>query len=101
MCCGALRADDEYFNPEQIELQMIVAEGILGCPPDASFPFGYDDLAIAASRIRGTGAQHEYLVTVKQVAWNDDKQSVLEQWREILSRDAWDGARLSRRDDHQ
>mgnify|MGYP006873596193 FL=1 len=99
--CGDLSVDDEYFSPVLFDFLLFVSEGILGCPPDASFPFGYDDLAIAASRIRGTGVQHEYLIAVNQVAWNDDKQSVLDRLRKILSRASWDGARLSRRDDHQ
>ena len=84
-----------------LDFLLFISEGILGFSLDASFPLGYDDLAIAASRIRGTGVQHEYLITVKQVAWNDQKQSVLDQLKEILSRDAWNGARLNRLDDHQ
>ena len=75
--CGDLSADDEYFNPVLFDFLLFVSEGILGFSPDAFFPLGYDDLAIAASRIRGTGVQHEYLITVKQVAWNDQKQSFL------------------------
>ena len=98
---GDLNADDEYFSPMLLDFLLFISEGILGFSPDASFPLGYDDLAIAASRIRGTGVQHEYLITVKQVAWNDQKQSVLDQLKEILSRDAWNGARLNRLDDHQ
>jgi hypothetical protein len=98
---GDLNADDEYFSPVLLDFLLFISEGILGFSPDASFPLGYDDLAIAASRIRGTGVQHEYLITVKQVAWNDQKQSVLDQLKEILSRDAWNGARLNRLDDHQ
>ena len=99
--CGDLGADEEYFNPVLFDFLLFVSEGILGLSPDAAFPLGYDDLAIAASRIRGTGVQHEYLITVKQEAWNDQKQAVLDQLRDILSRASWDGARLSRRDDHQ
>ena len=99
--CGDLNPDDEYFNPVLCDFLLFVSEGILGLSPDAAFPLGYDDLAIAASRIRGTGVQHEYLITVKQGAWNDQKQAVLDQLRDILSRASWDGARLRRRDDHQ
>ena len=99
--CGDLNPDDEYFNPVLFDFLLFVSEGILGLSPDAAFPLGYDDLAIAASRIRGTGVQHEYLITVKQGAWNDQKQAVLDQLRDILSRASWDGARLRRRDDHQ
>ena len=101
VACGDLRADKEYFNPVLFDFLLFVSEGILGLSPDAAFPLGYDDLAITASRIRGTGVQHEYLITVKQEAWNDQKQAVLDQLRDILSRASWDGARLRRRDDHQ
>ena len=99
--CGDLNPDDEYFSPVLFDFLLFVSEGILGLSPDAAFPLGYDDLAIAASRIRGTGVQHEYLITVKQGAWNDQKQAVLDQLRDILSTASWDGARLRRRDDHQ
>ncbi|QNI42508.1 hypothetical protein SynA1528_01478 [Synechococcus sp. A15-28] len=99
--CGDLNPDDEYFSPVLFDFLLFVSEGILGLTPDAAFPLGYDDLAIAASRIRGTGVQHEYLITVKQGAWNDQKQAVLDQLRDILSTASWDGARLRRRDDHQ
>ena len=99
--CGDLNPDDEYFNPVLFDFLLFVSEGILGLSPDAAFPLGYVDLAIAASRIRGTGVQHEYLITVKQGAWNNQKQAVLDQLRDILSRASWDGARLRRRDDHQ
>ena len=98
--CGDLSPDDEYFNPVLFDFLLFVSEGILGEQPDVPFPLGYDDLAIVASRMRGTGVQHEYLITVNQMAWNDQKQSVLDQLNDILSRDAWDGARLRRRDDH-
>jgi len=57
---------------------LFVSEGILGFSPDAFFPLGYDDLTITASRIRGTGLQHEDLIMVNQLAWNDQKQSVLD-----------------------
>ena len=99
--CGDLSRDDEYFSPVLFDFLLFVSEGILGNQPEASFPLGYDDLAIAASRIRGTGVQHEYLIRVNQMAWNDQKQSVLDQLREILSKASWDGARLRRLDDHQ
>ena len=97
--CGDLGPDDEYFNPVLFDFLLFVSEGILGDSPDASFPLGYDDLAIVASRIRGTGAQHEYLIRVHQLAWSDRKQAVLDQLRDILGRASWDGARLRRRDD--
>ena len=99
--CGDPNPDDEYFSPVLFDFLLFVSEGILGLSPDAAFPLAYDDLAIAASRIRGTGVQHEYLITVKQGAWNDQKQAVLDQLRDILSTASWDGARLRRRDDHQ
>ena len=99
--CGDLGPDDEYFSPVLFDFLLFVSEGILGDSPDASFPLGYDDLAIVASRIRGTGVQHEYLITLNQGAWNDRKQAVLDQLRDILSRSSWDGARLHRRDDQQ
>ena len=99
--CGDLSPDDEYFSPVLFDFLLFVSEGILGNQPGAFFPLGYDDLAIVASRIRGTGVQHEYLITVNQMAWNDQKQSVLDQLRQILSKASWDGARLRRRDDHQ
>ena len=97
--CGDLGPDDEYFSPVLFDFLLFVSEGILGDSPDASFPLGYDDLAIVASRIRGTGVQHEYLIRVHQLAWSDHKQSVLDQLRDILGRASWDGARLRRRDD--
>ena len=97
--CGDLGADEEYFNPVLFDFLLFVSEGILGLSPDALFPLDYDDLAIVASRIRGTGVQHEYLIAIKQAAWDDSKQSVLDQLREILSSDSWDGAQLSRRRD--
>ena len=99
--CGDLNPDDEYFSPVLFDFLLFVSEGILGLSSDAAFPLDYDDLAIAASRIRGTGVQHEYLITVQQGAWNDQKQAVLDQLNDILSRASWDGARLRRRDDHQ
>ena len=97
--CVDLGADEEYFNPVLFDFLLFVSEGILGLSPDALFPLDYDDLAIVASRIRGTGVQHEYLIAIKQAAWDDSKQSVLDQLREILSSDSWDGAQLSRRRD--
>ena len=99
--CGDLNPDDEYFSPVLFDFLLFVSEGILGLSPDAAFPLGYDDLAIAASRIRGTGLQHEYLSTLEQGVWNGQQQAVLDQRRDILSRASWDGARLRRRDDHQ
>ena len=89
--CGDLGPDDEYFSPVLFDFLLFVSEGILGGSPDASFPLGYDDLAIVASRIRGKGVQHEYLILVNQMAWNHQKQSVLDQLRDILGRASWDG----------
>ena len=99
VACGDLGPADEYFSPVLFDFLLFVSEGILGDSPDASFPLGYDDLAIVASRIRGTGVQHEYLIRVHQLAWNDQKQAVLDQLIDILGRASWDGARLRRRDD--
>ena len=99
VACGDLRADEEYFSPVLFDFLLFVSEGILDLSPDALFPLDYDDLAIVASRIRGTGVQHEYLIAIKQAAWDDSKQSVLDQLREILSSDSWDGAQLSRHRD--
>ena len=78
---------------------LFVSEGILGASPGAAFPFGYDDLAIVASRIRGTGVQHEYLIAINPIAWNETKQAVLHQLKTILSAESWDGARFRRSDD--
>lgn len=99
VACGDLRADEEYFNPVLFDFLLFVSEGILGSSPDALFPLGYDDLVIVASRIRGTGVQHEYLIAINPLAWNETKQAVLHQLRTILSAASWDGARLRRRDD--
>ncbi len=99
VACGDLRADEEYFNPVLFDFLLFVSEGILGSSPDALFPLGYDDLVIVASRIRGTGVQHEYLIAINPLAWNETKQAVLHQLRTILSAQSWDGARLRRRDD--
>tara|TARA_E500000178_G_scaffold325914_1_gene353665 strand:- start:1596 stop:2000 length:405 start_codon:yes stop_codon:yes gene_type:complete len=99
VACGDLRADEEYFNPVLFDFLLFVSEGILGSSPDAVFPFGYDDLVIVASRIRGSGVQHEYLIAINPFAWNETKQAVLHQLRTILSAASWDGARLRRRDD--
>ncbi|CAK23304.1 hypothetical protein [Synechococcus sp. CS-197] len=100
VACGDLRADEEYFSPVLFDFLLFVSEGILGASPGVAFPFGYDDLAIVASRIRGTGVQHEYLIAINASAWNESKQAVLQQLRDILSRDLWDGARLRRGNDH-
>ena len=62
--CGDLRADEEYFNPVLFDFLLFVSEGILELQPDGSFPLAYDDLVIVASRIRGTGVQHEYLIGI-------------------------------------
>jgi len=83
--CGDLSPDDEYFSPVLFDFLLFVTEGILVFSPDAFFPFGYDDLAITASRIRGTGVQHEDLIMMNQLAWNDQKQFVLDQLRGIIS----------------
>ena len=99
VACGDLRADEEYFNPVLFDFLLFVSEGVLGSSPDAVFPFGYDDLVIVASRIRGSGVQHEYLIAINPLAWNETKQAVLHQLRTILSAASWDGARLRRRDD--
>ena len=101
VACGDLRADEEYFSPVLFDFLVFVSEGILGGSPGASFPFGYDDVAIVASRIRGTGVQHEYLIAINACAWNESKQAVLQQLRDILSRDLWDGARLRQGNDYR
>ena len=94
VACGDLRADEEYFSPVLFDFLLFVSEGILGASPDAAFALGYDDVSIVASRIRGTGVQHEYLIAINQLAWNDNKQAVLQLLRDILASDLWDGARL-------
>nr|WP_186472895.1 hypothetical protein [Synechococcus sp. BMK-MC-1] len=99
VACGDLRADEEYFSPVLFDFLLFVSEGILGASPGAAFPFGYDDLAIVASRIRGTGVQHEYLIAINPIAWNETKQAVLHQLKTILSAESWDGARFRRSDD--
>ena len=60
---GDLNADDEYFSPVLLDFLLFISEGILGFSPDASFPLGYDDLAIAASRIRGTIKSNLFLIS--------------------------------------
>lgn len=95
--CDDLGDDEEYFSPVLFDFLLFVSEGILGGSPEASFPLSYDDVSIVAARIRGTGVQHEYLIAMNPQVWTDDKQRVVDQLREILSSDLWDGARLRRR----
>ena len=96
VACGDLRADEEYFSPVLFDFLLFVSEGILGASPNVAFALGYDDVSIVASRIRGSGVQHEYLIAINPFAWNDSKQAVLQHLRDILASDLWDGARLRR-----
>ena len=92
--CGDLGEDEEYFSPVLFDFLLFVSEGILGDSPDASFPLGYDDLAIVASRIRGTGVQHEYLIRLLDHGWNDAKQLAVDQLQDVLTSERWNGSQL-------
>ena len=96
VACGDLGEDEEYFNPVVFDFLLFASEGILGSPFADLFPIGYDDVKIVASRKRGTGLQHEYLIKIKQDEWNETMGSALTLLRTILSHESWRGANVNR-----
>ena len=94
--CGDLGEDEKYFNPVVIDFLLFASEGILGWPFADLFPIGYDDVKIVASRKRGAGLQHEYLVKIKQDEWNESISSALTRLRTVLSHESCRGANVNR-----
>ena len=95
VACGDLEEHEEYLNPVVFDFLLFVSEVVLGLPADLICPLGYDDIVVRCSRSRGRGAQHEYLIQVSQQAWDESKQSVLQQLHSVLSSDGWNGSRLA------
>jgi len=96
VACGDLGEDEEYFNLVVFDFLLFASEGILGWPFADLFPIGYDDVKIVASRKRGTGLQHEYLIKIKQDEWNESMGSALTYLRTVLSHESWRGATVNR-----
>ena len=92
VACGDLGKDEEYFNPVVFDFLLFVSEGILGWTYADLFPIGYDDVKIVASRIRGSGIQHEYLIGIKQDCWNESMDSALSHLRIVMSDASWKGS---------
>ena len=92
VACGDLDEDEEYFNPVVFDFLLFASEGILGWSLADLFPIGYDDVKIVASRRRGTGLQHEYLIKIKQDDWNESMDSALTRLRAVMSHESWKGA---------
>ena len=74
---------------------LFASEAALGAPAGSNFSIGYDDVAIVTSRKRGSGLQHEYLIRLSDHAWNDSKQSAVDQLQDVLTSERWNGARLT------
>ena len=96
VACGDLGQDEEYFNPVIFDFLLFVSEGILGWSYADLFPIGYDDVKIFASRIRGSGIQHEYLIGIKQDYWNESMDSALSHLRTVMSDASWKGSPIKR-----
>ena len=99
VACGDLEEDEEYFNPVVFDFLLFASEGILGWSLADLFPIGYDDVAIVASRRRGIGLQHEYLIKIKQDGWNESMDSALTRLRAVMSHESWKGAPVKRFDE--
>ena len=99
VACGDLGEDEEYFNPVVFDFLLFASEGILGWSFADLFPIGYDDVKIVASRKRGTGLQHEYLIRIKQDDWNESMDSALARLRDVMSHESWKGAPVNRFDE--
>lgn len=99
VACGDLEEDEEYFNPVVFDFLLFASEGILGWSLADLFPIGYDDVAIVASRRRGTGLQHEYLIKINQDGWNESMDSALTRLRAVMSHKSWKGAPVNRFDE--
>ena len=95
VACGDLDASDEYFNPVIFDFLLFASEAALGAPSGDSFSIKYDDVSIITSRQRGSGIQHEYLIRLSDQDWNDSKQSAIDQLRDVLMSEQWNGARLT------
>ena len=92
---GDLDEDVEYINPVVLDFLLFISEVVLALPPSVVCPIGYDDITVRWARQRGHGVQHEYLIHVKQDAWNDSKQLVLHRMQSVLSNEYWNGSRLA------
>lgn len=101
VACGDLDEDEEYFNPVVFDFLLFASEGILGWSLADLFPIGYDDVKIVASRRRGTGLQHEYLIKIKQDDWNESMDSALTRLRAVMSHESWKGAPVNRFDESE
>ena len=95
VACGDLDASDEYFNPVIFDFLLFASEAAIGAPSSDSFPIKYDDVSIITSRQRGSGIQHEYLISLSDQDWNDSKQSAIDQLQDVLMSEQWNGARLT------
>ena len=95
VACGDLDASDEYFNPVIFDFLLFASEAALEAPSSDSFPIKYDDVSIITSRQRGSGIQHEYLISLSDQDWNDSKQSAIDQLQDVLMSEQWNGARLT------
>lgn len=92
VACGDLGEDEEYFNPVVFDFLLFASEGILGWSYADLFPIGYDDVKIVASRKRGSGIQHEYLIGIKQDSWNESMDTALSRLRAVMSEASWKGS---------
>jgi len=95
LACGDLNEDEEYFNPVIFDFLLFASEATLRAPSGNPFPITYDDVSIITSRQRGSGIQHEYLIRLSDLNWNDAKQLAVDQLQEVLSSERWNGARLT------
>ena len=95
LACGDLDASEEYLNPVIFDFLLFASEGALGGFSGGSFPIEYDDVSIVASRMRGSGIQHEYLIRLSEIHWNNSKQSAVDQLQDVLTSERWNGSRLT------
>ena len=94
LACGDLNANEEYLNPVIFDFLLFASEAALGGSACSSFPIEYDDVSIIASRMRGSGIQHEYLISLSGHDWNVSKRSAVDQLQDVLTSERWNGARL-------
>ena len=94
LACGDLEASEEYFNPVIFDFLLFASEAALGEQAGDPFPITYDDVSIITSRKRGSGIQHEYLITLSDHDWNNSKQSAIERLQQVLTSERWNGSRL-------
>ena len=95
LACGDLDANEEYFNPVIFDFLLFASEAAIGAPAGDSFPITYDDVSIITARQRGSGIQHEYLISISDKDWNDAKQLAVDQLQDLLTSERWNGARLT------